>query len=73
MEELKQVVFSMSPHSAAGPDSMNIKFFQSCWDIIKYDLVAAVNAFFCGYSIPKYFSHASLVLLPKFKNSNRLS
>ncbi|XP_055824413.1 uncharacterized protein LOC129892924 [Solanum dulcamara] len=40
MDELKKVVFSMSPTSAAGPDGMSGKFFQSRWDIICDDLLS---------------------------------
>lgn len=71
MAELKQVVFAMSPHSAAGPDGMNEKFYQSCWDIIKVDL-AVLQSFFYGHIMPKY-SHACLVLLPKVDHPNKLS
>ncbi|KAG5600548.1 hypothetical protein H5410_031918 [Solanum commersonii] len=39
VEELKGVVFSMNPNSAAGLDGMNGCFFQKCWSIIKDDLI----------------------------------
>ena len=48
MEELKEVICSMNPTSAAGPDDMNGYFFQKCWNIIKDDLMGVVKAFFCG-------------------------
>ncbi|XP_049399716.1 uncharacterized protein LOC125863741 [Solanum stenotomum] len=73
LEELKEVVLSMNPNSAAGPDGMNGYFFQKCWHIIKHDLLGVVHAFFCGQMIPKYFSHSCIVLLPKVKNPNKLS
>ncbi|XP_049399717.1 uncharacterized protein LOC125863742 [Solanum stenotomum] len=73
MEELKEVVYSMNPNSAAGPDGMNGYFFQKCWSIIKKDLLAVIHAFFSGQMLPKYFSHACLVLLPKVKNPNKLT
>ncbi|KAG5585847.1 hypothetical protein H5410_046281 [Solanum commersonii] len=38
LEELNEMVFSMIPNSAAGPDGMNGYFFQKCWHIIKKDL-----------------------------------
>ncbi|KAH0775105.1 hypothetical protein KY290_012242 [Solanum tuberosum] len=41
MEELRQVVFSMNPNSAAGPDGIGGRFYQVCWSIIKEDLLAA--------------------------------
>lgn len=49
MTELKSVVFSMSPHSASGLDGMNGKFFQASWEVIKFDLLAVINVFFCGH------------------------
>ena len=38
MGELKEVVFSINPNSAASPDDMNGYFIQKCWHIIKNDL-----------------------------------
>ncbi|XP_015159877.1 uncharacterized protein [Solanum tuberosum] len=73
IDELKEVVFSMNPTSAAGPDGMSGCFFQKCWQIIKYDLLAVILAFFNGQMIPKYFSHSCIVLLPKVNNPNKLS
>ncbi|XP_069145909.1 uncharacterized protein [Solanum lycopersicum] len=73
LDELKEVVFSMSPNSAAGPDGMNWFFFQKCWNIIKNDLLEVLHAFFSGQMIPKYFSHSCIVLLPKVNNPNKLT
>ncbi|XP_049378041.1 uncharacterized protein LOC125842768 [Solanum stenotomum] len=73
LEDLKEVVFSMNPNSAAGPDGMNGLFFQKCWHIIKHDLLGVIHAFFCGQMIPKYFSHSCIVLLPKVTNPNKLT
>ncbi|WMV24651.1 hypothetical protein MTR67_018036 [Solanum verrucosum] len=60
LEELTQVVFSMNPNSAAGPDGFGGKFNQHCWEIIKEDVLSAVQYFFCGYTMPKFMSHACL-------------
>ena len=73
IDELKEVIFSMNPTSAPGIDGMNVFFFQKCWNIIKNDLLAVINAFFCCQVLPKYFSHACQILLPKVKNPNKLS
>ena len=73
MDELKKVVFSMNPNSAAGPDGMNGYFFQKCWNIIKNDLIEVVHAFFSGQMIPRYFSHSCIVPLPKVNNPNKLT
>ncbi|KAH0705908.1 hypothetical protein KY285_010432 [Solanum tuberosum] len=73
LEELKQVVFAMNPNSAPGPDGIGGKFYQACWNIIKEDLLAVVQYFFCGHIMPKFMSHACLVLLPKKEQPNNFS
>ncbi|XP_055830826.1 uncharacterized protein LOC129899842 [Solanum dulcamara] len=57
MDELRTIVFSMNPNSAAGPDGMNGKTFQLCWDIIKEDFLSVVNSLFSGQAMPKFFTH----------------
>ncbi|KAK6149197.1 hypothetical protein DH2020_016722 [Rehmannia glutinosa] len=47
-EEIKQVVFSINPDSAAGPDGFYSHFYQSCWEIIHQDVVLVVQEFFEG-------------------------
>ncbi|WMV45633.1 hypothetical protein MTR67_039018 [Solanum verrucosum] len=73
LEELKQMVFAMNPNSAPGPDGIGGKFYQACWNIIKEDLLAAVQHFFCGHIMPKFMSHVCLVLLPKKEQPNNFS
>ena len=52
MDELKKVVFDLKGDAAAGPDGYSAHFFQSCWNIINIDLLAAVQSFFNGDIIP---------------------
>ncbi|KAH0695796.1 hypothetical protein KY289_013278 [Solanum tuberosum] len=73
MEEVRNVVFSMSPNSASGPDGFGGKFYQSCWEIIKVDLLLAIQSYFNGHIMPKFMSHACLVLLPKIEHPNNFS
>lgn len=73
MDELKEVVFSMNPNSAAWPNGMNEYFYQKCWHIIKNDLMGVMQALFNGQMIPKYFSHSCIVLLPKVNNPNKMT
>ncbi|KAH0684447.1 hypothetical protein KY289_022199 [Solanum tuberosum] len=58
LEELKEVVFSMNPNSAAGPDGMNGQFFQKCWQIIKDDLLSVIHT----SSVAKKFLNTFLTL-----------
>ena len=48
LEEVKDVVFSLSSESAPGPDGFGVGFYQTCWQIIGEDLVDAVQEFFQG-------------------------
>lgn len=63
-DEIKNVVFSMSVDSSAGPDGFNGKFFHTCWDIIKYDVCDFVVEFFSGKKLTKYFTHTCFALIP---------
>nr|XP_027088507.1 uncharacterized protein LOC113709854 [Coffea arabica] len=65
MEELKGVVFALDADSAPGPDGFGAGFYQVCWDIIKSDLLEAVQAFFQGMRLPRCFTSTSIILLPK--------
>jgi hypothetical protein len=44
-EEIKYALFQMEHNKAASPNSMPIEFFQTCWDIIKSDIVEMFNDF----------------------------
>ncbi|XP_019261217.1 PREDICTED: uncharacterized protein LOC109239150 [Nicotiana attenuata] len=63
----------MNPTSAAGPDAMNGKFYQSCLEVIKEDLFNVVLAFFKGSPMPRFMTSACLVFLPKVENPNSLT
>lgn len=46
MEEVRDVVFSMSADSSPGPDGFSGSFYRVARDILKYDLLNAVSLFF---------------------------
>ena len=43
IQEIHKVIFSFPPDKAPGPDGFTAVFYQSCWDIIGWDLLAAVE------------------------------
>ncbi|WMV45635.1 hypothetical protein MTR67_039020 [Solanum verrucosum] len=59
-------VFSMNRNSVAGSNGLGGKFYQHCWEIIKEDVLSAVQYFFCGYTMPKFIFHACLFLRAKY-------
>ena len=70
-DEVRMIIMSMNPNSAPGPDGIRGKFYQVCFDIIKDDLMAVVLSFFNGKVMPRYMTHACLVLLPKVDHPNQ--
>lgn len=44
--EIIVVVFALNKNSAPGPDGFGALFYQTFWDIVKSDVIAAVNQFF---------------------------
>ena len=72
-EEIRKAVFSFDPNSAAGPEGFNGQFFQSSWNIISEDVIAAVLEFFAGANLPKSCTATLICLIPKTKNPNSFS
>jgi hypothetical protein len=65
-EELHYTINDMHSEKAPGPDGYIGLFFKSCWEIIKEDLMEAINAFYClGSDKVNLVNDANIVLLPK--------
>jgi hypothetical protein len=46
----------MGKNKAAGPDGMPIEFYQSCWEIVKEDIMAMFNDFYLGTKLWRNYS-----------------
>ena len=55
IQELCKVVFSFPPDKAPGPNGFTTMFYQSCWHIIGWDLLAAIEESRRSKSLLKYF------------------
>lgn len=74
--EIWKAIQSLDPDSAPGPDGFTGAFFVNCWDIVKDDVVAAVQSFFQGDPIPKAYTSTILdigVLIPNLSNPSSFS
>lgn len=67
MNEVRAAVFDLDPNSAAGPDGYTGRFFQSSWEDISVDILAAVREFFRLGKIPTGLNSSVVVLIPKEK------
>lgn len=66
-KKVEQVVKNMDPDKAPGPDGFNAYFFQSCWDIVKEDLVKAITNLFKEVALEGKYS-TFFVLIPQVDN-----
>lgn len=65
-DEVWKVISSMPTDKAPGPDGFSLRFFQSCWQIVKVDVMAAISALFYlqGRDLDS-LNQALIVLIPK--------
>lgn len=64
MAEVEGVVMALDSSISAGPDGFNGTFFAKCWDIIKVDMLEAVEWFFDRFGLPKSISGTKIALIP---------
>lgn len=73
LEEVRAAVLDTPADKAPGPDEFSGGFFRSCWEIIKIDLLAALNQLYHMDSTGLARINKSLiVLLPKKRGADRL-
>jgi hypothetical protein len=73
-DEVKAALEDMPADKAPGPDGFSIAFFQSCWDVVKNDLMAVINAFSeLSASSFHIVNTANVVLLPKKDGAEAIS
>lgn len=71
--EIKNVVFSMNPSKAPGPDGFSARFFQKAWAVVGDDLCDAILEFFTFGKLLKETNATILTLIPKKKNASYMS
>ncbi|XP_057779989.1 uncharacterized protein LOC130998591 [Salvia miltiorrhiza] len=71
--EIGDTVFFMDKDSAPGPDGFFGAFFQSAWEIVGEDTIAAVSRFFTHGYIPTGLNANLLCLLPKKSDAVAIS
>jgi len=73
-DEVRRTVLEMPSEKAPGPDGFTGAFFKACWQIIKDDLLAAINNLFQLHSQGfELMNSANIVLLPKKTDALRIT
>lgn len=69
MEEVKDKIFSIPKYSAQGLDGFGFELYTVCWEVIKRDVLEAVQDFFKGSPLSKFNISSYIVLILKVKDS----
>ncbi|XP_074276997.1 uncharacterized protein LOC141600652 [Silene latifolia] len=64
-DEIKQVLFSIPNHKAAGPDGYSSAFFKDSWDVVGELFCKAIHDFFLNGKLLKQINHTLITLVPK--------
>ncbi|XP_073121442.1 uncharacterized protein [Henckelia pumila] len=56
-----------------GPDGFSEGFYQRCWDIVKDDLIEAIQDFWAGTPLRRSVIATTIILIPKNEHAQRWS
>jgi len=65
MEELLEAVKKGKEHKAPGQDGIYHEFFKRMWDVIKHDMLDAINRMYMKGMVSDAQKHGTIVCLPK--------
>jgi hypothetical protein len=69
MDEVREAIFQLEHNKALGLDGFPTEFYQSCWEIVKNDIMALFWEFHNGY-LPLYnMNFGTIILLPKCRET----
>jgi hypothetical protein len=71
-EEIKKVVKNMKRNTAPGPDHIPIEFYQTCWEIIKEEVMDLVNEFWAHELDIDRLNYGVITLIPKTKEAVKI-
>ena len=71
-EEIKSALVMMEKNKAAGPDKIPIEFYQTCWEIIKQDIIELFAEFHNGSLDVKRLNYGVITLLPKVQDAVKI-
>jgi hypothetical protein len=69
--EIKDALFQMDRNKAAGPDKIPIEFYQTCWHIVKEDIIQ-LFADFHSDQVNIRLNYGIITLLSKVSDASRI-
>ncbi|WMV51457.1 hypothetical protein MTR67_044842 [Solanum verrucosum] len=71
-QEIKECVCDYAGEKAPGPDSFTMTFFIHCWDVVKVEVIAAIQNFHSQGYFEKSFNATFITLIPKKMGATEL-
>ena len=71
-EEVKNAVWECGGSKSPGSDGFNFNFIKSCWEVLKADVMAAVQLFHTTGSLPKGCNASFIALILKVRDPSSL-
>jgi hypothetical protein len=71
-KEISDALFQIGPLKAPGPDGFPARFLQQNWDLLREDIIKAVQAFFSSGVLPEQVNDTVIILIPKKNNPEEL-
>lgn len=63
--EILEALHSLNGDKASGPDGFSLAFFQTCWAVIKEDVIQCFNHFHVSEEFEKRLNATFIILIPK--------
>ena len=70
--EIKEALFQMEKNKVAGTDGIPIEFFQTCWEIVKKDIIEIFYDFHKGKLDVSRINYGIITLLTKTMDADRM-
>ncbi|XP_020581871.1 uncharacterized protein LOC110025633 [Phalaenopsis equestris] len=70
-EEITQALHTIDSAKVSCLDGFTADFYKKAWEVIKEDVIKAIQYFFKGNTLPQYFSHVVITFLPKTSKKDK--
>jgi hypothetical protein len=70
--EIKEALFQIETNKAAGPDKIPIEFYQTCWEVVKHDIIQLFADFHAETVNISRINYGIITFLPKKSDASTI-